>query len=266
MVMGLIVGLLVALALGLVDALWNLPSGQNVQRMLRVGACLLVGCLGGLIGGLFGQFLYDKTEMELFRVLGWTITGLLIGLSIGLFEYVTALAQKRPSAGPLAKVLKGLGGGAVGGLAGGTLSVLCRNLFQSENLSLYWSPSAIGFVALGLCIGLMVGLSQVLFREAWIRVQAGFRPGRELLLTKEETVIGRAEGSDVPLFGDPGVERRHARIVRRGDRFVLEHLGGASATFVNDTPVVGPTALKSGDLIRLGRSVLSFGERQKRPA
>jgi hypothetical protein len=272
-VMGMILGLLVALALGSVDALWNLPSGQNLLRAQRVGVCLLVGCFGGLIGGVVGQYLANQTgaEQQVLKgcldVFGWTITGMLIGLSIGAFEYLSALKGKRPTSGPRAKLLKSLAGGTLGGLAGGLLRLWLKgageSLFHSQNT---WSPSAIGFVILGLCIGLMVGLSQILFREAWIKVQSGFRAGRELLLTKEETVIGRAEGSDVPLFGDAGVERRHARIVRRGDRYVLEHLGGPSATFVNDAPVVGPTALKSGDLIRVGRSVLSFGERQKRTA
>jgi hypothetical protein len=271
-VMGMILGLLVALALGLVDAVWNLPGGQYSQMALRVGACLLVGCVGGLVGGLVGQALFDLTQNKFFRVFGWTITGLLIGLSIGLFEFVAALQQKRPSGGPRAKLLKGLAGGGVGGLAGGLLSLWLGDAFMGlekfhdKSRDLFWSPSAIGFVALGLCIGLMIGLSQVLFREAWIRVQSGFRAGRELLLTKDETVIGRAEGSDIALFGDNGVEKRHARIVRRGDCYVLEHLGGASATFVNNAPVAGATALKSGDLIRVGRSVLSFGERQKRTA
>jgi hypothetical protein len=271
---GLILGLLVSLALGVVDAIWNLPAGSYGQMAQRAGASLLVGCFGGLLGGLLGQGLFDLTNNGFFRVLGWTITGLLIGMSLGVFEMVTALQKRQPVTGPRAKLVKGLAGGAVGGLVGGSLSLVLGNaimgLFQKPDQALdrtlYWSPTAIGFVALGLCIGLMVGLSQVLFREAWIRVQSGFRAGRELLLTRDETVIGRAEGSDIALFGDAGVERKHARIVRRGDRFVLEHLGGAGGTYVNDSPVTGPTALKSGDLIRVGRSVLSFGERQKRAA
>ena len=56
----------------------------------------------------------------------------------------------------------------------------------------------------------------------------------------------------------------HARIVRRADRFFLEDIGGPGATFLNDAPICQPTALKSGDVIRVGRSVLSFGERHKR--
>ena len=59
----------------------------------------------------------------------------------------------------------------------------------------------------------MIGLAQVVLKEAWLRVEQGFRPGRELMLVKEETAIGRAEGCDLGLFGDNGVERKHARIL-----------------------------------------------------
>jgi hypothetical protein len=269
-VKALILGLFVALALGVVDALWNLPAGQYGQMAQRVGASVLVGSVGGLLGGIIGQGLFQLTDNNVFHVLGWTVTGLLIGTSLGVFEVATALGQGRPGKGPRAKLLKGLAGGALGGLAGGALSLVLGEailgLFHGLDRDLYWSPKAIGFVALGLCIGLMIGLSQVLFREAWIRVQSGFRAGRELLLTKDEIIIGRAEGSDIALFGDAGVERRHARIVRRAGGFVLEDLGGAGRTYLNDAPVFEPTALKSGDCIRVGRSVLSFGERQKRAA
>src|SRR5437764_1009636 len=68
------------------------------------------------------------------------------------------------------------------------------------------SSSATGFIALGLCIGLFVGLTQVVLKEAWIRVESGFRPGREMILCQPETTIGRAESCDIGLFGDPEIE------------------------------------------------------------
>ena len=43
---------------------------------------------------------------------------------------------------------------------------------------------------LGLCIGLFLGLVQVLFKEAWLTVEAGFRPGRQLILNDEVIVMG----------------------------------------------------------------------------
>ena len=76
-------------------------------------------------------------------------------------------------------------------------------------------------MALGLCIGLLIGVAQVILKEAWVKVEAGFRPGRELIVSKGEIVIGRAESCDIGLFGDNSVERTHARILRKGDRYLL---------------------------------------------
>jgi pSer/pThr/pTyr-binding forkhead associated (FHA) protein len=42
--------------------------------------------------------------------------------------------------------------------------------------------------------------------------------------------------------------------------------GTPGGTYVNDRRIDGPTPLRSGDLIRVGRNVIKFGERQKRPA
>src|SRR5438874_1507735 len=73
-----------------------------------------------------------------------------------------------------------------------------------------WLPRtalAVGLAILGLCIGLLIGLAQVILKEAWLRVESGFRPGRELILSKTDTTLGRAESCDIGLFGDPEVER-----------------------------------------------------------
>ena len=78
---------------------------------------------------------------------------------------------------------------------------------------------------LGVCIGLLIGLAQVILKEAWIKVEAGFRAGRELMLTKDETTIGRAEGCDLGLFGDNTIEKLHARIVLKNNRYLLEDAG-----------------------------------------
>jgi pSer/pThr/pTyr-binding forkhead associated (FHA) protein len=119
-------------------------------------------------------------------------------------------------------------------------------------------------VALGLCIGLMVSLTQVILRESWLQVEAGFRAGREMLLIKPVLTIGRAEACDIGLFGDPDIERLHARILRQGDQFFLADAGSSSGTYLNDQRINGPAPLRSGDAIRVGKAVLRFGERQKR--
>src|SRR5207253_3058764 len=98
----------------------------------------------------------------------------------------------------------------LGGVLACVLIIAAQKLIERQNL---WTPIGLGFVAIGASIGLLVGLAQIILKEAWIKVEAGFRPGRELIIAKEKTTIGRAEGSDIALFGDSGVEKTHANIV-----------------------------------------------------
>lgn len=51
----------------------------------------------------------------------------------------------------------------------------------------------------------------------------------------------------------PMVSGRHAAIVRQGDEYVLEDLGSANGTFLNDAELRTPRTLRSGDTIGLGR-------------
>ena len=111
-------------------------------------------------------------------------------------------------------------------------------------------------MALGACIGLAISLVQIMLREATLRVEAGFRPGRQLLLSKPETVIGRAESCDLGLFGDAGVEKVHAKITRQGNNWMLSDAGTPSGTMLNGQPLTQKTALKSGDRIMAGHLIL----------
>lgn len=264
---GAFLGLTVALGLGVVDALWNLPLRQFGQVLARVGTALLIGFVGGLLGGIAGQYLFDWLGPFGFA-LGWTLTGLLVGLSIGVFEVFSSMIRHADQSGSRRKLINGLIGGTAGGLLGGILAFLLRTtamrVFSDKNVDELWSPTATGFVALGMCIGLLIGLAQVILREAWIKVESGRRAGREMILSKEKTTIGRAEACDIGLFGDNAIERLHAQIVLAGNRYYVEDARTASGTFINDQPVAGRVALRSGDRIRVGNSVLCFRERQKR--
>jgi hypothetical protein len=259
-------GLLVALALSAVDALWNFSLRQVGQMLQRVIVVVGVGAAGGFAGGYFGQVLYGPTQQPIYLVLGWTVTGLLIGAAIGAYDYLSCLLLGRDRRGARRKLLNGVLGGTAGGVLGGLLYLLLGDawagFFRAKSADL-WSPSAVGFVVLGACIGLLIGLAQVILKEAWVKVESGFRRGRELILSKPETTIGRAESCDIGLFGDPGVERRHASIVRQGGRYLLTDSETPGGTFLNDQRILQPTPLHSGDAIRLGSCVLRFGERRK---
>jgi eukaryotic-like serine/threonine-protein kinase len=89
------------------------------------------------------------------------------------------------------------------------------------------------------------------------------------LLQKESNLVGRSDPHsnifpevDLSRF-DPQtkISRRHARIFRKGDVYLLEDLGSVNGTIVNDNVRLAPhqpRALESGDRLRLGETTLHF--------
>ncbi len=264
-VKGLYFGLFVGLGLGLVDAFGNLSFRPFLRTGGQVSFALLVGAASGVIGGVVGQFLYGCSGLAAFLVLGWAVTGLLLGTAPGAFDLVGCLVTGKSFRGALRKMQHGSLGGLAGGLLGGLLLVkmLSSEALPEGNADPMWSPGAIGFVVLGCSIGLAFGLAQVLFKEAWLRVDTGFRPGRELILSRSVTTIGSTAACDVRLFGDPTVEPRHVQILSGPEGYLLAPIGPSSTTSVNGQPVQGQIPLRSGDVIGVGNYRLSFGQRRK---
>lgn len=267
-VKGMILALILALALSLIDGLWNVGLGRPLGLLARIFCAVFVGAMAGLLGGLLSQALVLATGLKLvFILVGYLLEGTLIGASLGLFDLVAALATNKPTRAAVRKVRNGFIGGLLGGAVGGGLSVFLHSswgrLFEDRTEAV-WSPSAAAFAALGLCLGLLIGLTQVFLKEAWLRVEKGFRSGRELILSRDEITIGRAESCDVGLFGDPSVEKLHARIVRQDGEYQIADAGTPAGTYVNEMRIGGPRRLSAGDEIRIGRCVLRFGERAKR--
>ena len=75
-------------------------------------------------------------------------------------------------------------------------------------------------------------------------------------VTADRVVIGRSSSSDLPL-ADRFLSRHHARIVRDGDRYLVEDLGSRNGTLLNGSPVTAPTPLAPGDVIRISGSMLT---------
>ena len=81
---------------------------------------------------------------------------------------------------------------------------------------------------------------------ATIRVMNGAAAGREVVLTKVVTTVGK-----------PGVQV--ASITKRPTGYVLAHVEGALRPTVNSTPLVGETVgLKNGDVIELAGTQMQF--------
>lgn len=66
----------------------------------------------------------------------------------------------------------------------------------------------------------------------------------------QETTIGRWPDNDV-VIADRWVSRHHARIVRRGLRYVIEDLGSKNGTLVNGQRLMAPQELEDGDSIQV---------------
>ncbi len=75
----------------------------------------------------------------------------------------------------------------------------------------------------------------------------------EVVPGDEPLLVGRDPQSGVVL-AEPSVSRRHAQLVRRDDALILEDLGSAVGTYVNDQRVTAHI-LSDGDRVRFGRQV-----------
>jgi hypothetical protein len=85
-------------------------------------------------------------------------------------------------------------------------------------------------------------------------VKTGSLAGRRITVDKEVT-LGR-EDTDLVFEDDGEVSRRHAALRPAGGRVEIEDLGSTNGTFVNDNRITGPTALSSGDKVRIGQTTL----------
>lgn len=236
-------------ALSQVEALIT-RQWEHQRRFLLPG--LIGGLVGGLIGGLVGSAFYSILgERYLLlnfigRVLGWTLVGLAIGVCQGGFELHWR------------KLRNGMIGGTIGGFLGG--------LFFGPVSWIVGSPlssRAVAFVLLGLFVGLLLGLVQVLLREAWLTVEQGFRPGRQLILDQDVITMGTSEKAGLIFiaYGAKGVEPIHTRIRRHKDgTYTVEDNASRAGTFLNDEEIAEPMRLHDGDVIQLGINKVRFSE------
>jgi hypothetical protein len=256
-VLSAILGMTISGALAAVDSVFNVPADQ---RLIRILGAVAFGLVGGILVGMLCELLTKISPW--LRFLGWMIVGVAIGASFYLYDLVQSLLSRKPLGLTKARLTKGMIGGALGGGIGGLLFGLL-DLTQIRD-SLPRTSLVLSLVILGMGTGLLAGFAQLLLKEAWIGVESGFSPGRELVLAKEVTTIGRAESCDLGLFGDASIDPVHARIERQGESYFLSDGGSEGGTYLNNRRVSQPSKLHAGDLIRIGGSVLMFGERVKK--
>lgn len=77
----------------------------------------------------------------------------------------------------------------------------------------------------------------------------------EFPLRGDEVVIGRSSSCDLTIQ-DRFLSRRHARLRRQGESWLLEDLGSRNGTLVAGEPVAAPRAIAAGDQISLSSSLI----------
>lgn len=71
-----------------------------------------------------------------------------------------------------------------------------------------------------------------------------------------ELILGRERGTADLVLDDPGVSRRHARVLSEDDGVLVEDLGSSNGTYVNGRRISGPVELDAGDELQLGATVV----------
>jgi pSer/pThr/pTyr-binding forkhead associated (FHA) protein len=85
-------------------------------------------------------------------------------------------------------------------------------------------------------------------------IQEGGGDGEVYKVDTDEIVIGRNNG-DIRFPHDGYMSGRHARIVRRGEKFVLVDENSRNGTFKR---IDGEVELKTGDIILIGKQLFRF--------
>lgn len=212
-------------------ALFSLPatyySNEAFAAILNAGGWR-IGQAGAMAYLIFG------------RLIGWALMGVLLGAGVGLATFSPPNIAK----------------GAIGGLAGGFLGGVAFDAISAFSGGGLVSR-LFGLSAIGLMIGLFIGVVQELTKAAWLTVESGRLRGREFRLEKAMATVGRAEESDIGLFGDPAVAPRHAMIERKGTEFSLKDLTRDPGTFINGQRIES-APLHHGDEIGIGGYHLRF--------
>jgi pSer/pThr/pTyr-binding forkhead associated (FHA) protein len=73
----------------------------------------------------------------------------------------------------------------------------------------------------------------------------------------DELTVGRAAGCQITL-DDSFVSQLHARVFRRDGQLYVEDLGSTNGTYLNTKKVAGPTIVRRGDALQIGRTVMEL--------
>lgn len=258
-----LIGLFVGAADGLIC---HLP-----RRALLCGAVgLVVGLVGGFVCDIAAEIAYAPlTQLAMkqsknpafglstlgfvVQVFGRTLAWGMVGVAMGLGQGI-ALRSKR-------LLIYGLLGGVIGGLLGGMLfDPIDQILLGPDKASAHWSRM-IGLLVIGVTVGTMIGVVELLARDTWLRMTQGPLTGKEFMLFKDVMNVGSSPRSDIYLFNDPFVASEHAVIRTVGDECEVEARQATHPILLNNN-AIRKARLRHGDTVAIGRTIFVFQRRK----
>jgi hypothetical protein len=266
--------LLFPVVAGLIGLTIGAVEGIVCRTYSRAAWCAAIGLLAGLIGGalsvlvaglvygLLGQInpSSDPTgssvafAFQMFRRgLAWTVAGMAMGLGQGF-----ALKSSKLR-------FNGFMGGMVGALIGGLLFDPISFLLKSPDAFAGGGLSrAVGIIVIGATVGAMIGFTDLLTRDAWLKVLTGPLQGKEFSFNITPVRLGSSPKNEIYLFKDAKIDPVHAEINKLRDAFEIVDNSSTTGTFVNGQPV-NRARLADGTHIRIGDSEFMFSSREKAP-
>jgi FHA domain len=91
--------------------------------------------------------------------------------------------------------------------------------------------------------------------DASLVIHEGAGAGSQLPLDGE-LILGREHATADLVIEDPGVSRRHARVLPDNGTVIVEDLGSSNGTYVNGERISGPVEVEAGDELQVGATIL----------
>ena len=207
---------------------YYIKGKPQIKQALKNGG--LFGLIAGAVSGAIAEVIFSGIgdgESELLRVICWGIAGSLLGLG---------LSKRIPNLG----MLRGAGGGGVGGVLGGCLFILFAYTLSGM------AGRLAGCAAIGFWIGIMLVVAETLFNKAWLVISYDTGVNRTLTVGAEPVTFGSDENLSIICI--PNVAPLAMRFQLEAGQIVCENFDSGAVSY-----------LRSGDQKRIGNCTITVG-------
>ncbi len=207
---------------------YYIKGKPQIKQALKNGG--LFGLIAGAVSGAIAEVIFSGIgdgENEFLRVICWGIAGSLLGLG---------LSKRIPNLG----MLRGAGGGGVGGVLGGCLFILFAYSLSGT------AGRLAGCAAIGFWIGIMLVVAETLFNKAWLVISDDTGVNRTLTIGAEPVTFGSDDNLSIICI--PNVSPLAMRFQLEAGQIVCENFDSGAVSY-----------LRSGDQKRIGNCTITVG-------